>query len=65
MLAVEFAEVPKAYTILAYGQSDKETSEHNSDQLLHFTNNIMTPVAFSDADIKKKLIREYRPGIVD
>lgn len=65
VMAVEFGETPKAYTVLAYGQSDKANSVHHSDQLANFTNNIMTPVAFSDADVKKQVIREYRPGIFD
>lgn len=62
VLAVEFAETPSAYSVLAYGQSNKEYSPHHSDQLLNFTNNVMTPVAFTDEDINNNLIRKYRPG---
>jgi len=62
IFAVEFGEIPKAYTVLAYGQSNKEDSPHYNDQLLIFTNNEMTPVAFTDEDIEKHVIREYRPG---
>ncbi len=62
VFAVEFGETPKAYTVLAYGQSNKENSPHYNDQLLIFTNNEMTPVAFTDEDVEKQVIREYRPG---
>lgn len=62
VFAVEFGEIPKAYTVLAYGQSNKEDSPHYNDQLLIFTHNKMTPVAFTDEDVEKQVIREYRPG---
>lgn len=65
IFAVEFGEMPKAYTVLAYGQSNKEDSPHYNDQLRIFTNNEMTAVAFSDEDIQKEMIREYRPGKED
>lgn len=63
--AVEFGDVPRAYTVLAYGQSDNEESLHFNDQLLLFSNNEMTPVAFTRDDVEKQLIREYRPGSKD
>jgi acyl-homoserine-lactone acylase len=62
VLAVEFSPTPRAYSVLAYGQSDKEESPHRYDQLQDFTNNVMTPVAFSDEDIKNNLLTSYRPG---
>jgi acyl-homoserine-lactone acylase len=63
--AVEFGEVPRAYTILAYGQSNKEDSPHFNDQLVLFANNEMTPVFFTDEDVLNNTIREYRPGAAD
>jgi acyl-homoserine-lactone acylase len=63
VFAVEFGETPKAYTILAYGQSNKEESPHYNDQLQNFVNNVMTPVAFTDEDVENSVIREYRPGV--
>ncbi|MEX2455690.1 MAG: penicillin acylase family protein, partial [Balneolaceae bacterium] len=63
VFAVEFGEEPRAYTILAYGQSTKEDSPHNSDQLTLFSNNEMTPVALTREEVEKQVIREYRPGI--
>lgn len=60
--AVEFGETPRAYTILAYGQTSREDSPHSTDQLALFANNEMTPVAFTDEEVDSQLIREYRPG---
>ncbi len=62
VLAVEFAEIPKAYSVLAYGQSDNENNPHYNDQLELFANNEMKRVVFTEQDIEKQLIREYRPG---
>lgn len=62
VLAVEFDKVPRAYSVLAYGQSNKAGSPHFNDQLEMFTNNQMKPVAFTEEDVKNQLIREYRPG---
>ena len=63
VFAVEFGETPRAYTILAYGQSNKEDSPHYNDQLQNFVNNRMTPVAFTDEDVESSVIKEYRPGV--
>lgn len=61
-LAVEFSDPPKAYSILAYGQSNKEDSPHHTDQAELFANNKMKRVFFTEADIKKEAIKVYRPG---
>jgi len=63
VLAVEFGDVPRAYSILAYGQSGREDSPHFSDQLRLFANREMKPVAFTEAAIREATIREYRPGL--
>lgn len=63
VFAVEFGEVQKAYTILAYGQSINEDSPHFNDQLIIFANNEMTPVAITEEEVQNQLIREYRPGV--
>jgi acyl-homoserine-lactone acylase len=65
IFAVEFGDVPSAYTVLAYGQSIKEDALHFNDQLTMFTNIEMKPVAFTDEDIEQQLIRQYRPGLED
>jgi len=62
VLAVEFSNPPKAYSILAYGQSAKEESPHHTDQAELFANNKMKKVAFTEKEIRKSLIREYSPG---
>lgn len=62
VFAVEFDEVPRAYSILAYGQSDKQQSPHFNDQLPVFADNQMKRVFFSEVDVIKNTIREYRPG---
>lgn len=60
--AVEFSNPPKAYSILAYGQSNDPTSAHHTDQLELFANNKMKRVAFTEAEIRSTLIRSYKPG---
>jgi len=62
VFAVEFGEVPRAYSILAYGQSSREDSPHYIDQVQMFTEGRMKPVAFTLDDIETRLIRRYRPG---
>lgn len=68
VFAVEFpkrgsGENPRAYSVLAYGQSSKEDSPHFNDQLDLFTNNKMKQVVFSEEDILDQLEREYHPGL--
>jgi acyl-homoserine-lactone acylase len=62
VFAVEFDEVPRAYSILAYGQSDKKQSPHFNDQLSVFADNQMKQVFFTEEEVIKNTIREYRPG---
>ncbi len=62
VLAVEFGKVPKAYSILAYGQSNKPDSPYFDDQLEMFASNTMKPVAYTEEEVLRQLIREYRPG---
>ncbi|HSH46313.1 MAG TPA: penicillin acylase family protein, partial [Longimicrobiales bacterium] len=44
--AVEFGDRPRAYTVLAYGQSDRAGAPHDQDQLRDFVEKRMTPVAW-------------------
>ena len=62
VLAVEFTDPVRAYTVLAYGQSAREDSPHYSDQAEMFARNRMKPVAFTEEDIERTTIRRYRPG---
>jgi acyl-homoserine-lactone acylase len=62
ILAVEFSDPPRAYSVLAYGQSSKEDSPHHADQAELFARNQLKKVAFTEAEIQAQLIRKYRPG---
>lgn len=65
VIAVEFADTPKAYSVLAYGQSNKEDSPYYNNQLELFANNEMKRVLFTEEDIKENIEREYHPGQED
>jgi acyl-homoserine-lactone acylase len=63
VLAVEFGkDVPRAYTVLAYGESNKEDSPHHSDQAALFAKGEMKKVAFTAADVDAQTVRRYNPG---
>ena len=62
VLAVEFTDVPKAYSVLAYGQSPREESPYHSDQAAMFARGEMKRVFFTEADIEAGTVRRYRPG---
>ena len=62
VIAVEFGKTPRAYSVLTYGESNKEGSPYFADQLELYANKEMKKVAFTEKDIEKGLIREYRPG---
>ncbi len=65
VLAVEFSDPPRARSILAYGQSNREDSPHHTDQAALFAANEMKEVAFTEEQIQAKLIRRYHPGHPD
>ena len=63
VLAVEFGDsVPRAYSVLAYGQSSREESPYHADQAALFADNAMKPVAFTEDDILARARTSYRPG---
>lgn len=62
VLAVEFADVPRAYSVLAYGQSAREDSPFHGDQAEMFARGEMKRVAFSEADVTAQTVRRYHPG---
>jgi acyl-homoserine-lactone acylase len=62
VLAVEFGETPRAYSVLVYGNSNKEDSPYFYDQAELFANNRMKAVAFTEADIQADLVERYHPG---
>ncbi|MEL6671023.1 MAG: penicillin acylase family protein [Bacteroidota bacterium] len=61
-LAVEFTQPPRAYSVLAYGQSPDPASPHHTDQAEMFARNEMKRVAFTEDDIQAQLLRSYEPG---
>ena len=62
VLAVEFGPVPRAYSVLAYGQSARESSPHHADQAAMFARGETKRVAFTRRDVERQTVRRYRPG---
>ena len=62
VLLVEFGDVPKAYTVLAYGQTARRDSPHFADQAAMFARGEMKRVAWTEEEISRATIRQYRPG---
>ncbi len=63
ILAVEFGDQPRAFSVLAYGESPRPDSPFHSDQAAMFARGEMKPVAWSEKDIKRLTVRQYRPGV--
>lgn len=61
--AVEFGDVPRAYSVLAYGQSQREGSLWLGDQLGMFVRGEIKPMAFTAEDVKRATVRRFRPGL--
>lgn len=62
VLAVEFTPVPRAYSVLAYGQSARPESPYFDAQAAMFARGEMKRVAYTKADVEKATVRRYRPG---
>ena len=62
VFVVEFGEVPRARTVLAYGQTARPDGPHHADQAAMFARGETKEVAWTDADIRRKTIESYRPG---
>jgi acyl-homoserine-lactone acylase len=63
VLAVEFTSPPRAYSVLAYGQSNRETSPYHDDQAAMFARGELKPVAFAREDVARAAVERYRPGM--
>lgn len=63
VLAVEFTSPPRAYSVLAYGQSNREPSPYHADQTAMFARGELKPVAFIRPDVERAAERRYRPGL--
>lgn len=62
VLAVEFGDQPRAYSVLAYGESDIAGNPHDADQAEIFARGEMKRVLFLPKDVEAGVIRRYRPG---
>ena len=62
VLAVEFTNIPRAYSVLAYGQSRRPESTYHADQAEMFAKGEMKKVAFTNADVNAQAIVRFRPG---
>lgn len=62
VMAIEFSNPPRAYSVVAYSQSEIVDAPHYSDQAELFADNRMKPVAFTEQQIQDALIAEYHPG---
>ncbi len=62
VFAVEFTDTPRAYSVLAYGQSRLPSSPYHADQAEMFAKGEMKKVAFTAADVDAQSIVRYRPG---
>jgi acyl-homoserine-lactone acylase len=62
VIGVEFSDVPKAYSVLAYGQSARPESPLYYDQAEMFAKGEFKKIAFTEADIEAQTVRRYRPG---
>lgn len=62
ILAVEFGDEPRAYSVLAYGESPRPDSPYFSDQAAMFARGELKRVAWSEQEIEAQTVRRYRPG---
>lgn len=62
ILGVEFGSVPRALSVLAYGESNRPDSPYFADQAAMFARGELKRVVFTPADIERATVRRYRPG---
>lgn len=62
VIAVEFAPVPRGYSVLAYGQSTNPASPWHDNQAELFAQDRMKPTLWTEADIEADVAVRYRPG---
>jgi acyl-homoserine lactone acylase PvdQ len=61
VLAVEFGDPPRAYSILAYGESPQPASPWHEDQAAMFARGELKKVAFTARDVDAGAVTRYRP----
>jgi acyl-homoserine-lactone acylase len=62
VLAVEFGATPRAYSVLAYGESPQPASPWHADQAAMFARGELKTVAFTGRDVDAQAVIRYRPG---
>ena len=63
ILAIEFGkDLPRAYSVLAYGESPREDSPYHSDQAGDVRARRDEEVAFTPADVDAQTVKRYNPG---
>jgi acyl-homoserine-lactone acylase len=63
VLAIEFADTPRAISVLAYGESSIPTSPWFSDQAAMFARGESKKVLFTPKDVDAGAVKKYRPGL--
>jgi acyl-homoserine-lactone acylase len=61
VISVEFSQPVKAWSVLAYGESEDPKSKHCCDQIGVFAKDQLRPIWFTESDIRAHLEREYKP----
>jgi acyl-homoserine-lactone acylase len=61
ILAVEFGDVPRAWSVLAYGQTPNEDSPYFDSQAEMFARGELKRVPFTAEEIEKATVKRYRP----
>lgn len=62
IMAVEFGEHPRAYTVVGYSQSGRPDSPHYNDQTVLYANQKMKRAAFTEDEIEADTMHRYHPG---
>ena len=62
ILAVEFGDQPRAFSVLAYGESPRPDSPYFSDQAEMFAKGQLKRVAWLEKDVEAQTVKRYRPG---
>jgi acyl-homoserine-lactone acylase len=59
---VQFGARPKAWAVMAGGQSGDTRSSHFANQIERYAGGKLRPINFETADLKGHTDRAYRPG---
>jgi acyl-homoserine-lactone acylase len=64
VIGVEFGrDIPRGYSVLAYGQSDIPGHPHYGDQAAMFAAGKYKKILWTDSDVEAGTIVRYRPGV--